>query len=81
MSLGRVMPFFCRHSRSVANRPPGVPSALRSCDGVFVALAVALVEDELVEELPHAVSARLASTTERTAVAVGTSASADGLRH
>jgi hypothetical protein len=44
---------------------------LLAFDGVFVALAVALVEDELVEEFPHAVSARLASTTKRTAVAVG----------
>jgi hypothetical protein len=42
-------------------------------DGVVVALAlvVAVVEDELVEEPPHAVNARLTSTMRITAAAVG----------
>ena len=67
----RFNAFGGRTVRKFQNKWGTAADALLARDGVFVALAVALVADELVEELPHAVSARLASATMRTVVAVG----------
>ncbi|HEY4812671.1 MAG TPA: hypothetical protein VIH71_16615 [Solirubrobacteraceae bacterium] len=71
VNLGKVMPFFCRHSRNAANPRPGGRRTLVVLDGVVEAFALALVEDELVDELPHAANVRLASMAKRVAVAVG----------
>jgi hypothetical protein len=62
------MPAFCRHSRSAVNRLAAAPVDPRVAGGVALAL---VVEVELLEDPPHAASARLASTTSKMAAAVG----------
>jgi hypothetical protein len=62
------MPFFAKHSRSAVKRfapaPPGPPAAAFAEELVLV-----VVEEEPFDELPHAASTKLASTS-TTAVAV-----------
>src|SRR5271168_3265109 len=68
LRAGSVMPFFRRHSRSVAKRPDLAPRVPPVVGVVALALAVEVVVEEVLEELPHAASTRPAST--RTSIAV-----------
>jgi hypothetical protein len=60
------MPFFCRHSRTAAKRPPAAPGVPPVVGVVALAFVVEVV---VLEEPPHAANTRLASTRTSTAVA------------
>lgn len=71
---GSVMPFLLMHARIAAKRAPtaggtvALPAAVPVPDFAALALVDALVEDEPLEELPQAASARLAITIANSAI-------------
>src|ERR1700728_2351133 len=67
LKAGSVTPFFCRHSRTAAKRPAFAP--LAPVPVPVLALVVAVVPDELLEEPPQAASPRQASRRTSTVAA------------
>jgi hypothetical protein len=69
------MPFFCRHSRTAANRPPPRPAGpvplLAVLDVLDVEAAADALVDELFEDPPQAARPRATSSRATRAVAPG----------